>query len=373
MRRRRFSAALLAPLAAPFMAVAGAFPAWAGAQNESPATLAERGLAPYLLRDDAMRFAAELAERAKLPLPWVREAIGQALFNPRVQRLMRPATPESGARNWALYRSRFVEPVRIRAALQFWRAQRAALTRAQGDYGVPPEIIVGILGVETLFGRHMGRFRVLDALATLSFDFPPEHPNHAARQGYFAGELESFLILCRASGLPPNQPRGSYAGAMGMPQFMPSSWLRYAVDYDGNGRIDLAGSAADAIGSVANYLKAHGWQSGLPATYPVRLLPQADLNGLLAAGIQPALRPADLTAMGAQLTTAAGLAHPGLLALVELQNGDPATPGNEPLFLAGTENFYAITCYNQSVFYAMAVIELGEAVAANMEVTKYST
>jgi len=359
MRRRLFSTALLAPLWTPLPATA----ARAKAKSHAQPALAERGLAPYLLRDDAMRFADAAAQRAGLPLPWVRGAIGQALFNARVQRAMRPATEPGAAPNWALYRSRLVEPVRIRAAVEFWRAQRATLARAQGEYGVPPEIVVGILGVETLYGRHMGRFRVIDALATLAFDFPAEHPRAAARQAFFQGELEQFLLLCQRAGLEPAAPLGSYAGAMGMPQFMPSSWLRHAVDYDGDGRIDLWQSAADAIGSVANYLKAHDWQPGLPAVYPVRCLPQADLADLLAAGIQPALTPADLTAKGAQLP-AAGLAHPGLLALVELQNGDPATPGNEPLVLAGTENFYALTRYNQSAYYVMAVIALGEAAAA---------
>ena len=354
MRRRHFSAALLTPLFAPLRAAAGAGRARG---------LGKGGLASYLLRDDAMRFAGEVAKRADLPLDWVRGAIGQALFNERVQRQMRPAAAPEAAQNWALYRSRLVEPVRIRAAAAFWRARQATLARAQGDYGVPPEIVVGILGVETLFGQQMGRFRVIDALATLAFDFPAEHPRAPARQAFFQGELEQFLLLCRQAGLEPGVPLGSYAGAMGMPQFMPSSWLRYAVDYDGDGGIDLWRSAADAIGSVANYLKAHEWQPGLPAFYPVRCLPQADLADLLAAGVQPALTPADLTARGAQLPPA-GLAHPGLLALVELQNGDPAAPGNEPLVVAGTENFYALTRYNQSACYAMAVLELGQAAAA---------
>lgn len=319
---------------------------------------------PYALSDSAMRFADELAERENLPRPWVRDAIGQALFNPDVQRLMRPAA-SSFAKNWALYRSRFIEPVRIRAAVRFWRAHRATLARAQGEYGVPPEIVVGILGIETLYGRHMGNFRVLDALATLTFDFPPEHPDYATRQSYFAGELGSFLNLCRAGGLPPGQPRGSYAGAMGMPQFMPSSWLRYAVDYDGDGRIDLAGSPADAIGSVANFLQGHGWNPDLPAThYPVRLAPDADLPALRAPDIVPTFTPTELAARGAT-PLEGGPQHPGLLALIELQNGDPAQPGSAPpTYLAGTQNFYVITRYNHSAYYAIAVIELGQTAAA---------
>jgi membrane-bound lytic murein transglycosylase B len=166
--------------------------------------------------------------------------------------------------------------------------------------------------------------------------------------------------------MAPGEPRGSYAGAMGMPQFMPSNWIRYAIDFDGDGRVDLWGSEADVIGSVANYFHAYGWRPGMPSHYPVRLSPsisQADMNALLAPDILPTFTPAAMTARGLQLDAAA-LANPGQLALVELQNGDPSTPGNAPSYVAGTENFYVITRYNHSSYYAMAVIELGQAVAA---------
>ncbi|MDR0276001.1 MAG: lytic murein transglycosylase B [Burkholderiaceae bacterium] len=343
MRRRTFSAALL---------LAASVPAKAAAARVF-----------YAGREDAMRFADELAGRQNLPLAWVRQAIGQARFDPQAQRLMRPAA--SGfVKNWALYRGRFIDAAHIGAAVDFWRTHRATLARAQDQYGAPPEIIVGILGVETLYGRHMGRFRVLDALATHAFDFPPEHPQYARRQSYFVSELASFLSLCHANGLAPTQPLGSYAGAMGMPQFMPSSLLRYAVDYDGDGRIDLAASTADAIGSVACYLQAHGWIPGLPTHYPARLAPDADLPALLAPGIAPAFTPAQLATRGATLPED-GARHPGVLALIELQNGDPQQPGNAPpAYIAGTQNFYVITRYNQSSYYAMAVIELGQTAAA---------
>jgi membrane-bound lytic murein transglycosylase B len=153
---------------------------------------------------------------------------------------------------------------------------------------------------------------------------------------------------------------------MGMPQFMPSNWLRYAIDFDGDGRVDLFNSDADAIGSVANYFRAYGWMPGLPTHYTVRLpstMSSADRDALLAPDILPTFRPAAFTAKGAQIDAAA-LAYPGLLALVELQNGDPQIAGNAPSYIAGTENFYVITRYNHSSYYAMAVIELGEQIAS---------
>ncbi|MEZ5632707.1 MAG: lytic murein transglycosylase B [Burkholderiaceae bacterium] len=363
MQRRTFSAAL----AAPFLIAAGARPTRASAQNRLKTADADEGLAlqrAYALRDDAMRFADEAAARQGVPREWARGAIGQALFNPTSQRLMRPA-PRSFTKNWAVYRSRFIDNVRIRAATDFWSANRATLARAQADYGVPPEIIVGIIGVETIYGRNMGNFRVLDALATLTFDFPPEHPRFTQRQAYFAGELGSFLALCHRTNLPPGELLGSYAGAMGMPQFMPSSWLRYAVDYDHDGRIDLAGSDQDAIGSVANYFRGYGWTPGMPTTYPVRLAPEADMASLLEPDILPTFTATEFSARGA-LPQAGGDRHRGPLALVELQNGDPSRPGNAPTYVAGTENLYVVTRYNHSAYYAMAVIELGEAAAAAM-------
>ena len=309
-----------------------------------------------------MRLADDLAERRGLERDWVRAAIGQAVYLPNVPRLMLP--PARGtAKNWRVYRGRFIDPVRIRAGVRFWERNREALARAQEQFGVPPEIIVGIVGVETIYGQNMGSYRVIDALATLTFDFPPEHPRAVERQAYFNGELEQFLSLCARTDMVPTQPLGSYAGAMGMPQFMPSSWVKYAVDFDGDGQIDLWQSQADAIGSVANYFKGYGWQPGMPTHYPVRLAPEADLGALLAPDILPSFSPASFSAKGAVLGADAQ-AHPGPLALIELQNGDPTAPGNEPSYVAGTENFYVITRYNWSSYYAMAVIELGREVAA---------
>ena len=314
---------------------------------------------PYALRDDAMRWADEVAQRRGLDAEWARQAVAQAVFLPRVPRLMLP--PARGtAKNWRVYRSRFIDATRIRAGVRFWQRNGDVLARAQGEYGVPPEIIVGIIGVETIYGQNMGSFRVIDALATLTFDFPPAHPRASERQAYFSGELEQFLSLCSRTGMAPNSPLGSYAGAMGLPQFMPSSWVKYAIDFDGDGQIDLWGSESDAIGSVASYFKGYGWQPGQATHYPVQLSPEADLDALLAPDILPTFSAERFEALGANLDEA-GRGHAGPLALVELQNG-----GADPTFVAGTENFYVITRYNWSSYYAMAVIELGRAVANTM-------
>ncbi len=325
----------------------------ASAKRQAPGPL-------YGQHAEAMAFADDLAERRNLDREWVRQAIGQSRLLPSVLRLMQPA-PKGTAKNWRVYRSRFVEPVRIRSGQKFWQTNAATLERAEQEYGVPAEMIVGIIGVETIYGQQVGTFRVMDALATLAFDFPSQHPRAAERQAYFRGELEQVLSLSMRNGSDPLDLRGSYAGAMGLPQFMPSSWSKYAVDFDGDGKVDLMNSPADAIGSVANYFKAYGWKSGMPTHYPVQLTgSEADLQELLAPDILPSFSVASFAAKGAQLPIEAQ-SHAGPLALVELQNGS-----EPPSYVAGTENFYVITRYNWSSYYAMAVIELGAAVKAAM-------
>ena len=315
---------------------------------------------PYSERPEAMQFADDLAARRGLDPAWVRDAMGQAQQLPTVTRLMQPPA-KTFVKNWRVYRSRFIDPIRIEAGVRFWRANQSTLARAEKDYGVPAEIIVGIIGVETIYGRDTGSFRVMDALSTLAFDFPASHPRAAERSAYFKGELEQFLTLQNRRSADPLAPRGSYAGAMGMPQFMPTSVAKYAVDYDGDGNVDLWGSPADVIGSVANYFKAFNWQPGMPTHYPVSFeAAQLDMNALMAPDILPTFSVASFTAKGAVLQGPA-LQHLGPLALIELQNG-----GDAPRYVAGTENFYAITRYNWSSYYAMAVIELGQEVAARM-------
>jgi membrane-bound lytic murein transglycosylase B len=311
---------------------------------------------PYAQREEAMQFADELAARRPRDAAGGEEMVGQAQNQALGSRLMQPA-PASSAKNWALYRSRFIEPVRIKAGVRFWEENRRTLERAEQEYGVPAEIIVGILGVETIYGRQMGDFRVIDALATLAFDFPANHPRAAERAQYFRGELEQFLAFHHGEGTDPLRPHGSYAGAWGMPQFMPSSLARGGVDYDGDHKVDLAHSTEDVIASVANYFRGYGWNPGMPTHYAVRLEGgNLDLDGLLAPDILPTFSVASFLAKGAVLEGPA-LGHKGPLALVELQNGDAP-----PQYVAGTENFYVVTRYNWSSYYAMAVIELGREV-----------
>ncbi|MDT8992035.1 lytic murein transglycosylase B [Curvibacter sp. APW13] len=314
----------------------------------------------YAQRADALAAAQSIAQRRDLNQAWVAHIIGQARFMPSIaQAVLPPSGP--GARNWNLYRERFVEPKRINAGVAFWQKHRETLERAQAQTGVPAEIIVGIIGIETLYGKNAGGYRVIDALCTLAFDFPVAHPRAAQRTTFFQSELEAFLALTARNNLDPLSLRGSYAGAMGMPQFMPSSWEKYGVDYDGDGKVDLYGSPADVIGSVANYFKAFQWQPGMPTHYPLELDPiRADLATLLLPDIKPSFSPFDMVAHGVRLDESAQR-HPGALALLELQNGNDA-----PLYLAGTDNFYAITRYNWSSYYALAVIELGRAVAKAM-------
>ena len=302
----------------------------------------------------------EASSRLQIDAIWVEKAMTPAQRLPRVEKLvLPPASPV--AKDWGAYRARFIEPVRIQAGRRFWQQHQTTLERAEREYGVPASLIVGIIGVETLYGQNTGNFRVLDALGTLAFHFPQAHPRATERQTFFRSELEQFLLLAFRSGADPSSVRGSYAGAMGLPQFMPSSWAKFAVDFDGDGRIDLFGSPADAIGSVANYFKAFQWRPGMPTHYPVTLTPgQTDMDSLMAPDILPTFNVTTFTAKGAALEGAA-LTHPGPLALIELRNGP-----NAPSYVAGTENFYAITRYNWSSYYAMAVIELSEAVAREM-------
>ena len=308
-----------------------------------------------------MQFAQDLALRRDIDLVWAQKAIGQALRLPTVSRLMQPPA-KTFVKNWRVYRSRFIDPVRIEAGVRFWQANEASLLRAEKQYGVPPEIIVGIIGVETIYGRNTGSFRVMDALSTLAFDFPASHPRAQERSAYFKSELEQFLTLQNRLGTNPFDARGSYAGAMGMPQFMPTSVTSYAVDFDGDGVIDLWNSPADVIGSVASYFKAFNWQPGMPTHYPVSFdNNRLDMDALMAPDILPTFSVDGFFAKGAVLEGAAAR-HVGPLALVELKNGADA-----PQYVAGTENFYAITRYNWSSYYAMAVIELGREVASRVK------
>jgi membrane-bound lytic murein transglycosylase B len=341
---------LLLALCCSLVLPAAANPRKAKADNPSAE---ERTPTSYAMRQDVRDFAAEIAERRQLPPDWVLQQLAAARRQPTAQRLMMPPTVGT-AKNWAAYRDRFVEPQRIMAGARFWQDNAEWLQRAEERYGVPAELVVGIVGVETFYGRITGNFRVLDVLATLAFDFPT---GRSDRSAFFRGELEEFLVMCQREGLDPTVPKGSFAGAMGLPQFMPGSVNRFAVDFDGDGRIDLNGSSADVIGSVAHYMAQHGWQRGMATTYAVEVPVDSSARAtLLQPDILPSFSAEQMAALGAELDSD-GRAHIGPMALVELQNGAAA-----PSYVAGTQNFYAVTRYNWSSYYAMAVITLGEAV-----------
>ncbi|MBB5447275.1 MULTISPECIES: lytic murein transglycosylase B [unclassified Paraburkholderia] len=275
-------------------------------------------------------------------------------------------SPTPSVKNWRSYQARFLDPVRVNAGVQFWRENRATLQRAYQEFGVPPEMIVGIIGVETIYGRYMGNFRVLDALTTLSFDYP-NTANRADRQATFRKNLEDYLVWTRDAQIDPNTVLGSYTGAIGIPQFLPSSIVQYAVDYEGNKRIDLRTSDADAIGSVANYLRQNGWESGRPVVWRIGSdagslgVAQAAANGqpephwpldqLLRAGLV-------LNESNVDIASEAGTP----VTVVDLP-----TPGRGTEFVLGLKNFYVLTRYNRSFFYALAVYQLGQKVKAQME------
>ena len=312
----------------------------------------------YAGHPQSQPLAVELAREMALSPEWIVSVLAQAQRVESVRKLIMPAS-NPGGKNWQAYRARFIEPIRLKAGAQFWQQHADTLARAESRYGVPRDIIAGVIGVETIYGRYTGQFRVLDVLTTLTLDFPA---GRSDRSGFFRKELAHFLRLCAEQGSDPTTVMGSFAGAIGLPQFMPSSIRHHAVDFDGDGHIDLLNSQADAIGSVAHYLAAHGWQSGMPTHYTVA--PPQDATAretLLGPDIKPTFTVQEMRTLGAELDPA-GQQHTGKLALVMLHNG-----GAAPTYVAGTDNFYAITRYNQSSYYALAVIELGRTLSLNVK------
>lgn len=303
----------------------------------------------YGRRDDVQAFAKRVAEQHGLDAEWTARQLAQARYQPSVARLVMP--PAAGtAKNWEAYRARFVDAQRVRDGLRWWAENEEALRRAEARWGIPPELVVSIVGVETVYGRILGNFKVIDALSTLAFDFPK---GRSDRSGFYRDELEAFLRWCAAEQRDPQSVKGSYAGAIGLPQFMPSSILKYAVDFDGDGRIDLDTHGADVVGSVAHYFAQFGWERGQPTHFSVSVPSDVrERAALLAPDILPSFTAQQMAERGAVLDEA-GRRHTGPLALVELQMGERA-----PVYVAGTRNFYVITRYNWSSYYAMAVIDL---------------
>ena len=298
---------------------------------------------------NAQQFIDKMVNKHGFDRQQLQEILSQAKRLDSVLRLMdnqAPTTsvkPPSGPNGaWLRYRKKFITPDNVQNGVVFWNQYEDALNRAWQVYGVPPEIIVGIIGVETRWGRVMGKTRILDALATLSFNYP-------RRAEYFSGELETFLLMARDEQDDPLNLKGSFAGAMGYGQFMPSSYKQYAVDFSGDGHINLW-DPVDAIGSVANYFKAHGWVKG-------------DQVAVMANGQAPGLPNGFKTRYSiSQLATA------GLTPQQPLGNHQQASllrldVGTGYQYWYGLPNFYTITRYNHSTHYAMAVWQLGQAVA----------
>jgi len=301
----------------------------------------------YAERPEVRAFVAEMVKRHGFKQRYLDRLFAEAHFEPAVLTLMTPLPADT--RSWLAYRATFVNPPRIDAGLEFWRRHAKSLARAAAAYGVPPEIVVAIIGVETRYGRNVGGFRVLDALATLAFDYPP-------RAEFFRAELEEFLLYVRESRLEATNLRGSYAGAIGIPQFMPGSIRRYGVDFDRDGRRDLQASVTDAIGSVANFLHQHGWKARAPVAVAAQV--QGERYRLLVGGgVEPLYRAQELREVGVEFDESVGADAPSVL--IELES-----PDGPPEYFVGFENFYVLTRYNRSSFYATAVFQLSEALKA---------
>lgn len=298
---------------------------------------------------NAQQFIDKMVNKHGFDRQQLQEILSQAKRLDSVLRLMDNQTPTTSVKPpsgpngaWLRYRKKFITPDNVQNGVVFWNQYEDALNRAWQVYGVPPEIIVGIIGVETRWGRVMGKTRILDALATLSFNYP-------RRAEYFSGELETFLLMARDEQDDPLNLKGSFAGAMGYGQFMPSSYKQYAVDFSGDGHINLW-DPVDAIGSVANYFKAHGWVKG-------------DQVAVMANGQAPGLPNGFKTKYSISQLTAAGLTPQQPLGNHQQASLLRLDVGTGYQYWYGLPNFYTITRYNHSTHYAMAVWQLGQAVA----------
>ena len=296
----------------------------------------------YQNRKEVKEFVAEMVKKHGFSRKELTRVFAQAQYQPTIVRAM-DQPPETVLGSWQAYRAIFIKPERVEAGAEFWNRNADALRRATAEFGVQEDVIVGIIGVETTFGRNIGTYRVIDALVTLAFDYPK-------RGSYFRGELEHYLVVSRDQGIDPLRIKGSYAGAIGIPQFMPGSYRRFAVDFDGDGQINLATSPADAIGSIGNFLKSHGWVRGEPVALGAEVSGDA-WRKLAGNGVTPAYRFADLPGYGVKPTVA--LPSETLCALIELE-----TPGQPSDVRVTLQNFFVLTRYNRSNLYAAAVLDL---------------
>ena len=297
----------------------------------------------YLSRAEVDAYIEELIQQHDFSRPELEEVLAAAERRQDIIDLMR--RPAERRLNWHEYRKIFLDEPRIAGGVEFWQQNQATLERAEKEYGVAPEVIVAIIGVETRYGRVTGRHRVVDALMTLAFDYPP-------RASFFRKELTQFLLLAREEGKNPTSLTGSYAGAMGFGQFIPSSYRNYAVDFDRDGVRDIWQNRTDAIGSVANYFSRHGWRGAAQVTLPVQLKAETEqLLDIANQSLKPTHSVAEMAEMGVNVD---GLDPEARVLLLRLLGGD------KPEYWLGFDDFYVITRYNHSRLYAMAVYQLGQ-------------
>lgn len=293
-------------------------------------------------------FAQSYATKTNVPLAEIEAILNSATYKEDI--IAKISKPAEGTMTWGRYRKIFITDARIDAGVAFWEEHKASLAKVSAETGVPEHIILGIIGVETYFGKLKGSYKVLDALYTLGFGYP-------ARSKFFKSELEAYLVLAKEEKLDIDSVKGSYAGAMGYSQFMPSSYRAYAKSFEENGTRDLINSPEDAIASVANYLKVHRWKKGEPIASKATMTRK--ITGLRKQSLKPKNKVIDYTKIGFK---PADKLEPSLAAtMIILENED----GEEHWF--GMDNFYVITRYNHSPLYAMAVYQLGEAIKAKIQ------
>lgn len=289
-------------------------------------------------------FARQAAARRGIDVDWITEVLLDARFQFGVLRAM--ATPGT-ARPWRVFRRDYVHRTRMEGGVRFWRENAVLLANVSARFAVPESVVVAIIGVETVYGRQTGTFRVLDALVTLGFQGQNRAP-------YFQTELEEFLQLARDGVVDPAKARGSYAGAMGWPQFMPSSLRRWGHDFDGDGRIDLWTSVPDIAGSVGNYFRSFGWQTGGDVVLPFRVTNATEADALVAMGVEPQIPPERLATAG--IVEGRDLRADERAALLRFEGE------SGPEYWLGMPNFRVITRYNRSQNYALAVWQLALAI-----------
>lgn len=305
------------------------------------------------LSADQSTFIKEVAERYEVPVNHVAALVNSAQINTQTQRLMTPSNNGRVKRSWTTYRKRVMDPIRIRGGKSFMQRNASTLAEVEQQYGVPAEIIGSIIGVETVYGNYMGSFKLLDSLYTLGFYHPD--PNRPDRHQYFRNQLAALIKLDHQGKINANTELGSFAGATGLPQFMPISIMYYAVDGDADGRIDLRNSEKDAIHSVANFLVKHGWQSDMPVFAPASL--PTNPAAVEGKGLEPTLTWQELQNQGSSSNSQAASWKKGRnLGVINLMD---ETQGRNEYRIA-TQNFFAITKYNNSYFYAASVADFAQ-------------